>query len=121
VTRPAASPARAEGQAHRRAGVAEKAARDRIAPQAGTIRGRLLVLLVDSGGLGLTAVEAVGAYKTAHGEERWLYSIAPRLSELVRDGYAEMSGSRRRTTAESPSREVYTATEAGARWARSHR
>lgn len=121
MTRPVTSPARAEGKAHRRAGVAEKAARDRIAPQAGTIRGRLLILLVDSGGLGLTAVEAVAAYKTAHGEERWLYSIAPRLSELVADGYAQMTGSRRRTTQESPSREVYIATDAGARWAGAHR
>lgn len=117
MTGPVASPERAEGQAHRGAGVAEKAARDRIAPQAGTIRGRLLVLLVRSGVRGLTAVEAVVAYREAYGETRLLYSIAPRLSELVAEGYAGTTGTRRRVTEASPAREAYAATDAGRRWA----
>lgn len=120
MSAPEVSPQRAEARAHRGAGRAEREARDRIAPQVGTIRGRVLRMLVAAGDVGLTATEARDLLEAEHGEDRDLYSVAPRLSELVSDGYARQSGSYRRKKPSSPRREVYVATDAGRAWARQH-
>lgn len=112
------APVKAEAQAHRRAGRAEREARDRVALAAGTIRGRVLQMLVEAGEVGLTAWEAWKLYNEQTGEDRELYSIAPRLSELSPPNgvYAEQTGSFRRPTPTRPRREVYRATEAGRLW-----
>lgn len=103
---------RHEAQAHDGAGATELAARDRIAPKAGQIRGRVLLLVAEAGDQGLTATEAYDLYVKAFGEPRGgLYSISPRLSELERSGYV-IKGLRVRER-----RSAYVATPAGRTWA----
>ena len=119
------APLRAEGRAHKGAGTAEREARDLIAPKVGTIRGRVLQMVVDAGEQGMTALEACDAYPQPRSK---LYSIAPRLSELEAEGYVEDSGRTRREVAEvgvemigAPRRKVYVATDAGRAWAEANR
>jgi hypothetical protein len=103
-------------QAHRGAGSTETAARDRIAPKAGQLRGRVLALVAAAGDDGLTATEAYEAFVAEHGEPRGgLYSIAPRLSELERSGYLAPSEQVR------DRRQAYTATADGIAWAETQR
>lgn len=80
--------------AHRDATFTERAAQRRASKFAGTLRGRVLAMIVEAGDEGLTAKEAYPAYVERHGEPRGGYnSIAPRLSELKkRFGYATDSG-----------------------------
>lgn len=99
------SPLRAEAPAHRGAGVTERAARDRVAPRAGTLRGRVLRALVATE-TGLTAVEATSAIGLPTDR---LYTVAPRLPELVHDGYAEVVGRR-------GDRQTYGPTAKGRTW-----
>lgn len=94
-------------QAHTSAGPTELAARRRIAPVAGKLRGRVLFMLAQFGDEGLTATEATTAL--GYDLDR-LYSVAPRLPELVKDGYAAVAGRR-------GDRQVYVATTAGLAWA----
>lgn len=124
----AASPARAQAQAHRGAGVTEREARDRIAPRVGTLRAAVLRLVVDAGPDGLTALEAWELhYESPNGvRPTGLYSVAPRLSELESDGYVEVDGARleRVDGVEQPGttrRQVYVATDSGRAWAEAHR
>lgn len=108
-----ASPARSGAQAHGGAGETEREARDRIAPRAGTLRGRVLAAVVASAD-GLTALEA---WRLLVGDSGLgLYSIAPRLSELESDGYVHVTGSRRERE-DAPRRQVYAATRDGQAWA----
>lgn len=103
---------RHEAQAHLGAGRTERAARDRIAPKASQLRGRVLFLVAQAGEQGLTATEAYELYVQAFGEPRGgLYSIAPRLSELERSGYLEASAQVR------DRRQAYVATADGRTWA----
>jgi DNA-binding PadR family transcriptional regulator len=103
-------------QAHRGAGSTETAARDRIAPKAGQLRGRVLALVAEAGDDGLTATEAYALYVEAFGEPRGgLYSISPRLSELERAGYAQKGEQVR------DRRQAYTATADGIAWAGAQR
>jgi len=95
------------GQAHRDAGETETAARDRIAPKVGQLKARVLHALTEAGEQGLTATEATEAI--GYTLDR-LYSVAPRLPELVRGGYAAV-------TARRGDRQVYVATAAGIAWA----
>lgn len=106
------APSAAYASAHHGAKATETAAQQRIAPKAGTIRDRLLILVVDAGPAGLTATEALDLYRVLYGEPRGgLYSIAPRLSELERrGGWVEPGPVRDHRTA-------YVATTAGRAWA----
>jgi hypothetical protein len=101
----------AGAQAHADAGGTERAARDRIAPKAGQLRGRVLAAVAAAGNEGLTAVEATEAlgYNMAQ-----LYSVAPRFAELIRQGYVLVGGRR-------GDRQFYVATAAGSAWAESQR
>ena len=104
------------GQAHRDAGETEVAARDRIAPKASQLRGRVLYLVAQAEEQGLTATETYDLYVQAFGEPRGgLYSIAPRLSELERSGYLEASPQVR------DRRQAYVATADGHAWAEAQR
>jgi hypothetical protein len=81
-------------QAHADAGPTELAAQRRASRFAGTLRGRVLQLIVEAGDQGLTAKEAYPLYVDRHGEPAGGYnSIAPRLSELKkRYGLADDTG-----------------------------
>lgn len=98
-------------QAHADAGPTELAARNRIAPKAGQLRGRVLRLVVLCGEhRGLTATEAYATYVELWGEPKGgLYSLAPRLSELEREGYVIKGETR-------DARAAYVATAAGRAW-----
>lgn len=116
-----AAPLGGEAQAHNGAGTAEGEARDRMAPKVGTIRGRVLQMVVAAGDRGMTALETVDAYGVGRLRR---YSIAPRLSELVFEGYLVDSGRTRRETTEegveiigAPRQIVYIATDLGRAWA----
>ena len=95
-------------QAHHGAGSTERASRDRIAPKAGKLRGDILLALAAAGNRGLTATEAT---EVVGRDMAQLYSVAPRLPELVRQGYAFVWGRR-------GDRQVYVASEAGRAWAK---
>jgi len=98
-------------QAHHGAGETETAARDRVAPVAGKLRAQVLMLVADAGEAGLTATEAYELYVVLHGERRGgLYSLAPRLSELERQGWVYKGSVR-------DDRAAYVATPAGLAWA----
>lgn len=101
-------------QAHRDAGMTEAEARDLIAPRAGTIRGKVLRLIVGMGDLGLTATEAQQVYGIVH-RPIGLYSIAPRLTELLHGGYVVV-GDPRSPSPGTPRRQSYVATDAGRAW-----
>ena len=94
------------GQAHRLAGDTERAAAQRIAPRAGTIRWLVLRALHEADYGGLTNCE------TAELLGRNLYSVAPRLTELALDGWVRDSGDRRPTPNGNPSI-VWILTELG--------
>ena len=98
----------AGAQAHADAGGTETAARDRIAPKAGKLRGRLLAAVVEAGDDGLTIWEALDALDLP---ERRRYSLAPRFPELVRDGYLTKTSMVRDDCA------AYVATDLGREWA----
>ena len=107
------NPTAPTAQAHADAGSSERAAQRRIAPKAGQLRGRLLRLIVEYRTVGLTATEAYKHYSRIYGEPKGgLYSCAPRMSELERQGYVRKGDIRN-------DRVAYVATEAGIAWARS--
>ena len=104
------SPLRAVAQAHADAGPTERAARTRAAIRAGSLRGRALVAIAEAGDRGLTIEEAMRVLGIP---ERRRYGLAPRLSELVHDGYA--TASRELVRGRSM---AYVATAEGDAWAR---
>lgn len=84
----------AEGQAHRAAGDTERAAALAVAPRTGTLRALVLGAFADcatAGESGLTD------HELAHHLGKYLYSIAPRRTELVHGGWLEDSTERRIT------------------------
>ena len=97
----------ASAPVHRDAGTTERQAQQRASRFAGSLRGRLLQLVIDAGSGGLTAVEAYELYRPIYGDPPGgLYSLAPRLSELERTGHVEKAWVRDR-------RAAYRATEKG--------
>jgi polyferredoxin len=102
------NPARPQAQAHADAGPTELAARRKAAPVAGKLRGQVLAAVVAAGDFGLTVPEALEGLNLP---ERKRYSLAPRLPELVRDGYVVKSLISRDGFA------AYVATAAGIAWA----
>lgn len=75
-------------QAHRGAERTELAAQARASVTAGTLRARALAAVVAAGDRGLTVLEALDVLGLP---ERKRWSLAPRLPELVREGYAVKS------------------------------
>ena len=94
-------------QAHAEPTPTEQAAQRRIAPHAGKLRGRVLAAVAAAGEDGLTALEVTQVL--GYGIEK-LYSCAPRLPELERDGYVRKGPVR-------DDRVAYVATAAGHAWA----
>lgn len=95
-------------QSHADAGPTELSARQRIAPRAGHLRGRVLAAVVAAGDLGLTVDEAMEGLNLP---ERRRFSVAPRFSELLREGYVEKS------TLVRDKHVAYVSTATGRAWA----
>jgi hypothetical protein len=102
------NPTTPTAQAHADAGPTELAARRRASRMAGTLRGRVLAAVAAAGDMGLTIAEVLEGLNLP---ERKRYSAAPRLSELVREGYVEKSDMVREDCV------AYVATAAGLAWA----
>jgi hypothetical protein len=102
--------------AHADAAPGEANAAALAAYRAGTIRARVLEHLVDVGPAGTTAIEAWHWYRRVHAPGTERYSVAPRLSELVTDGWAVKTGGVRNVRGPAyPPEEVYTMSTRGAR------
>jgi hypothetical protein len=84
----------APGKAHRGAGDTERAAAEAIAPRTGTARWKVLVALSERPMCNEELADATGLY---------LYTAAPRCTELRDSGLIEDSGERRRTHSRQPS------------------
>jgi hypothetical protein len=97
------NPTAATAQAHHGAGPTEIAAARTARKFSGTLRGRVLA----AGDMGLTALEVT--HTLGYGIEK-LYSCAPRLPELEREGYVRKGATRN-------DRVSYVATDAGLTWA----
>jgi hypothetical protein len=94
-------------QAHANADSTELAAQLRASRMAGTLRVRALAAIVEAGDDGLTVMELLSALWLP---DRRRYSLAPRLSELLREGYVVKGEVREDCVA-------YVATAAGRAWA----
>lgn len=90
--------------AHINAGPSERAAQRRAARMAGSLRSRVLAAVVVAGEHGLTVDEALEGLDLP---ERKRFSVAPRFSELLREGLVEKSPQVR------DGFQAYVATEAG--------
>lgn len=101
------NPTTPTAQAHADAGTTERAAQKRASLFAGSLRGRALAAITAAGDRGLTVVEALDALGLP---ERRRYSLAPRLPELLREGYVRKGEVRDDCIA-------YVATAAGRAWA----
>lgn len=93
--------------AHTDAGPSERAAQRRASRMAGSLRSRVLTAVVVAGDLGLTVEEALEGLDLP---ERRRFSLAPRLSELLREGFVEKSPQVRDGFV------AYVATDAGRAW-----
>jgi hypothetical protein len=94
-------------QAHAGAESTELAAQRRASRMAGSLRARALAAIVEAGDDGLTVTELLSALWLP---DRRRYSLAPRLSELLREGYVVKGEVREDCVA-------YVATAAGYAWA----
>lgn len=100
--------ARPVAAAHADAARGEATAARLVAYRAGKIRARVLEHLVEVGGRGTTAIEAWQWYCRVHAPGTERYSVAPRLSEMVGDGWAVKTGGVRNVRgAGYPPEEVY--------------
>lgn len=95
------------GQAHRRGRDTERAAALFVMPRTGTQRRRVLEAIAAAGDDGLTD------HELAEITRLYLYSAAPRRTELLRGGWVRDSG-RRRATPLGSEAVVWTLTEEGA-------
>lgn len=83
---------------------------------AGRIRARVLEHLVDAGPRGTTAIEAWRWYQATYSHTTERYSVAPRLSEMVADGWAVKTGATRNVRGPGyPPEEVYALSTRGRR------
>lgn len=92
--------------AHRDGSDTEYLAAQMMTPKAGTLRERALLAIARADDRGLTDHELADA------TEVYLYSIAPRRTELVRMGWVEDSGDRRDSPMKRPA-VVWVLTAAG--------
>lgn len=103
------NPTAPSAQSHADAGPSERAAQQRASIFAGPLRSRALLAIVYAGDRGLTVLEALDVLRLP---ERKRYSLAPRLPELLREGYVRKGDVRDDCCA-------YIATAAGRAWAAS--
>ena len=96
------------GKLHRHAHDTERAAAERVGPRTGTLRALAFRTIASAGDDGLTHGELAMLAGKRH------YSIAPRVTELVEQGYVRDSGKRRPTDTGSPAI-VWVLTERGRR------
>lgn len=109
-------PGRPVAAAHADAAPGEANAARLVAYKAGTLRRRVLEHLVDAGPRGTTAIEAWHWYQATHSPTTERYSVAPRLSELVGDGWAAKTGATRNVRGSGyPPEEVYVLSARGRR------
>ncbi|WP_166535074.1 hypothetical protein [Blastococcus xanthinilyticus] len=110
------APSRPGAAAHAGAAAGEAGAARLVAYRAGTIRGHVLAHLIEVGPRGTTAIEAWDWYRATHSPTTERYSVAPRLSELVADGWAVKTGGTRNVRgAGYPPEEVYVLSARGRR------
>jgi hypothetical protein len=110
------NPARPVAAAHADAAPGELQAARLVASKAGTIRARVLEHLVEVGPRGTTAIEAWEWYRATYSPTTERYSVAPRLSEMVGDGWAAKTGSTRNVRGPGyPPEEVYVLSVRGRR------
>jgi hypothetical protein len=113
---PLPDPGRAKAAQHADAAAGEATAARLVAYRAGTIRGRVLQHLVEVGSKGTTAIEAWEWYLATFSSTTERYSVAPRLSELVGDGWAVKTGATRNVRGPGyPPEEVYVLSARGRR------
>lgn len=109
-------PARPSASQHVDAAPGEANAARLVAFRAGTIRARVLEHLAEAGPHGTTAIEAWRWYRARYSATTERYSVAPRLSEMVADGWASKTGGTRNVRgAGFPPEEVYVLSERGRR------
>jgi hypothetical protein len=94
------------GKLHRHAHDTERIAAEMVRPRTGTLRAKALVTIAAAGENGLTHGELAETTGERH------YSIAPRVTELVDQGWIVDSGRRRPTDTGSPAI-VWILSEAG--------
>lgn len=85
-------PGRPKAAVHANAAAGEATVARLVAYRAGSLRARVLHHLVVVGPAGTTAIEAWNWYRGTYSSATERYSIAPRLSELVADGWAVKTG-----------------------------
>jgi hypothetical protein len=113
---PLPNPARPVAAQHADAAPGEANAARLVAFKAGTIRARVLQHLVEAGPKGTTAIEAWHWYQATHSPTTERYSVAPRLSEMVGDGWAVKTGATRNVRGPGyPPEEVYVLSARGRR------
>lgn len=109
-------PERPAAAAHADAAHGEASTARLVAPTAGKIRARVLDHLIDAGPRGTTAIEAWHWYQATYSSTTERYSVAPRLSELVADGWAAKTGATRAVRGPGyPPEEVYVLSARGRR------
>lgn len=111
---PLPNPARPAAAAHVDAAPGEANAARLVAYKAGTIRHRVLAHLIQAGPRGTTAIEAWEWYRARYSPMTERYSVAPRLSELVTDGWAVKTGATRNVRGPGyPPEEIYVLSQRG--------
>lgn len=109
-------PARPGASVHADAGVGEATVARLVAYRSGSLRARVLHHLVVVGPQGTTAIEAWTWYRRTYSSATERYSIAPRLSELVADGWAVKTGRLRNVRGEGCApEEIYVLSPRGRR------
>jgi hypothetical protein len=113
---PLPNPGRPAAAQHADAAFGEANAARLVAYKVGTIRSRVLSHLIEAGPRGTTAIEAWDWYRAEHSPMTERYSVAPRLSELVTDGWAVKTGATRNVRGPGyPPEEVYVLSQRGRR------
>ncbi|TKJ25260.1 hypothetical protein [Blastococcus sp. CCUG 61487] len=113
---PLPDPARPAAAVHADATAGEATAARLVAYRAGSLRARVLQHLVQIGPQGTTAIEAWNWYRRSFDSKTERYSVAPRLSELVADGWAVKTGQLRNVRGPGcPPEEVYVLSPRGRR------
>lgn len=110
------NPARPKAAQHVDADAGEATAARLVAYKAGKTRARVLEHLIACGPRGTTAIEAWDWYRATHSPTTERYTVAPRLSEMVADGWAVKTGETRNVRgAGYPPEEVYVLSARGRR------
>lgn len=113
---PLPNPARPGASVHADADAGEATVARLVRYKAGNLRARVLHRLVQVGPHGTTAIEAWTWYRETYDAKTERYSIAPRLTDLVTDGWAIKTGQLRNVRGPGfQSEEVYALSPRGRR------